>query len=247
LKFFIFSPGGTTQDLRSGTFRSDRFLPVRRFACPSTVFKTMIQRILIDFRYYADADLLAFSQNVLTRIAETPALESLRGFTTAEVTPAFDAYKKSLPAAADGGRTAIAAKRARKALLIDKMTLLASQVEVLAADNRELLLSSGFLPRPVRGGARANSAMGAVGNLKANTGLLPGTADIAFAPVPYTRLYSVEHSTDQNTWSNGEYPSATRLVLAGLRSKTDHYIRVRALGADQRKGPWSEPVSVYVR
>lgn len=207
----------------------------------------MIQRILTDFRYYADADLLAFSQNILTRISETPTLESLRNFTNTEVTPAFDAYEKSLPAAADGGRTAIAAKRARKTMLVDKLMLLALQTEVLAANNRELLLSTGFLPRPVRGGTRTNGILQAVSDLTANTGLLPGTADIAFTPVPYTRLYSVEHSTDQKTWSNGVYPSATRFVLDGLLSKTDYYIRVRALGADQRKGPWSEPAVVYVR
>jgi hypothetical protein len=207
----------------------------------------MIQQTMLDFRKYADADLFAFGQTVLTRIAETAVFEPLRDFSTTEVKPAFDAYGAAMMAAADGGRTAIAVKKARKAVLTDKLVLLAFKVQVVASDNREVLIASGFMPREARGGSRRSGPMDKVTGLTVSTGALAGTAFIVFSPVPQTRLYAVEHSTDQQTWTNSIYPSNSRMILDGLKSKTDHYVRVRALGSDLRQGPWSDPVAVYVR
>jgi hypothetical protein len=207
----------------------------------------MIQHTMLNFRKYADAELLAFSQSVLTRIAERAVFEPLRDFSNNDVKPAFEAYKTALSASSDGGRTLVAAKNARKVILTDNLVLLALQVQVLAKDNRELLLSSGFLPRENRFTTRRNGALGSVAGLSVETGALPGTAIITFAPVPQVRLYSVEHSTDGQTWSNSIYPSTSRFLLEGLRSKSENHIRVRALGSDMRQGPWSDPVAVYVR
>jgi hypothetical protein len=206
----------------------------------------MYQRILLDFRQYADAELLAFAQTILTRMTETADFEPLRDFTETDVKPALDAYEAAMAAAFDGGRTRIAAKQTRKAVLVDKITLLALRVQTLVTDNRELLLNSGFVPREGRGPTRRNSIDG-VNGLIAATGPLAGTAVVAFSPVRQARMYVVEFSVDQKTWLNSAYPSAARFVLEGLTSKAENYIRVRALGTDMRKGPWSETAAVYVK
>jgi hypothetical protein len=205
----------------------------------------MYQRILLDFRQYADANLLAFAQTILARMTEAADFEPYRNFTETEVKPALDAYEAAMAAAFDGGRTFIAARRTRKATLVDKLTLLALKIQAEATD-REFLLHSGFVPREGRGATRRN-AIEAINGLTATTGPLHGTVFVAFTPVPQARLYSIEYSVDQKTWSNSAYPSAARFVLEGLTPKTEYYLRVRALGTDMRKGPWSDPVAVYVK
>ncbi|MBI1227927.1 MAG: hypothetical protein GC192_22035 [Bacteroidetes bacterium] len=59
--------------------------------------------------------------------------------------------------------------------------------------------------------------------------------------------FAVEWSDDnKQTWHNGTYKNAERIVMKGLPNRVDIYFRVCCLGTHGRKSSWSSEVEAYV-
>ena len=125
------------------------------------------------------------------------------------------------------------------------MNTIALQVDLIANGDRGVILESGFEVRkkPVR----HHGEVGLVNDLMALRTEFPNEALVKWSKVTAADMYALEYTVDLGTtWHNGNYTSGKSIRMKGLPGKTDVMIRVRGLGTAGKKGPWSDPVSVFV-
>ena len=71
-----------------------------------------------------------------------------------------------------------------------------------------------------------------------------GKLDASWAPVRGADSYQIQVSVDPVTptsWALFDSCNTASLTLEGFTSGTKQWVRVRAVGADNGKGPWSDP------
>lgn len=193
-----------------------------------------------------DAELSQFAVNVWTRMGEAARFAALKPELDTALKPALDRFAVVLQEAADGSRTKIAEKRLRRAELVEVLETLAGHVSILAGNDPHALLESGFNLRG-RSGRTASADIGQVQGLQVTSGPKPGEAQLRFEAVPRALLYAAEWSADGGqSWHNGTYASARRVLLQGIPSRSEVSFRVTAIGASQRKGAPSAVVNQFV-
>jgi hypothetical protein len=87
-----------------------------------------------------------------------------------------------------------------------------------------------------------------VQNLGAATGDSPGEIDLNWNPVSGARSYEIQTATDPNmpsSWVFRDNSTKSKVTLTGLTNLSRIWVRVRAIGANN-KGGWSDPAESVV-
>lgn len=201
--------------------------------------KMNIVKVSLAFAQTSDADLSAFTQNVID------SLTGNAGFPTpavplADLTAALAAFNDALVAAAQGGPQETAAKNAARNALVGLLRQEAYYVQSTAIGDLAKLLSSGFnnintnrtqsqLDAPVIVGIENEMSTQLVVHLQ---------------PVPNARAYEAQVKNGTGGFlPAGIFTKARRLVLTGLTPGQTYTVQSRAVGGSTGYSNWSDPVS----
>jgi hypothetical protein len=153
---------------------------------------------------------------------------------------ALAAYKEAATAAADGGKSAVAARNTLRATLEGLLEQQAAYVQGAAKNDPGVLLSSGF---EVMSAKKAPAPLD-----KPVIDLIENVATtqlkLRVQAVLNARAYEVRISFGTNGWQTvGIFTQARRIVLTNLTPGTVYNIQVRAVGGSTGYSDWSDPVS----
>jgi hypothetical protein len=86
-----------------------------------------------------------------------------------------------------------------------------------------------------------------VANLHAATGDSPGEVDVNWNSVDGARSYEIQTAPDPTAgpWAFKDNSTKSKATLSGLTSASRIWVRVRAIGAND-KGGWSDPAETVV-
>ena len=76
-----------------------------------------------------------------------------------------------------------------------------------------------------------------------------GETQVLFTPPPNARAFQVQTSPDPNAgpWTDYDTFSSSRgIILKGFPRAKDLWVRVRAIGPNNTKGPWSDPATILI-
>lgn len=190
--------------------------------------------------------LVARSLFIEQRLTGNPAYADLAAALVV-VSAKREALEQAITAAADGGRTAIAHRRAAQQEHFAELNKLADRVSSIAGGDAVLIQDAGFfvrsarnllteIPRPLKLRARIRDHKGEV--------LLD------WATTPGASLYVIQHNgaspDDAEAWKDVGETTRIRHVLKGLESAREHWFRVRATGT-KGSSPWSDVAHSLVR
>jgi len=200
------------------------------------------------------ADRIDFGQNVIESYKTNAAVPAPNAPYTALVASgaaALAAHQKVLDLEAQ-----LKAARADRTEKVDThsndLGAMASYVEGVTAGDSALILTTGFEVAGMPTGPVASAAaIPTVMNLVLTAGDHDGEVDATWDPVPGTRLYQMQTSTnptDPTLWKEyGTPQSRSSLALMGLTSGQRIWVRVRSLGAGEKiPGAWSDPATKMV-
>jgi hypothetical protein len=198
-----------------------------------------IPKVSLGFANLSDAELDAFTENVIKSLTGNPSYSTPTPPLVA-ITAALTTFTTALSAAADGGKQATAAKNEARTTLLTVLRQSASYVQGACQNDLAKLLSSGFdaidtnrsqteLPTPV---------------LLAITNGNSTTLTLNVQPVSNAKAYEVRHSSATNVWvPGGVFTQARKIVVENLTPGTTYTFQVRAVGGTTGYSGWSDPVS----
>lgn len=126
-----------------------------------------------------------------------------------------------------------------------KLSALASWAEGHVEGDRDKLVSGGFAIQ----GEGGPVSVGQVTGLESSPGDDAGEVDLIWNPMPGATGYELQTSSDPNNpalWQHKEVASKSKITLGGLPTGARCWFRVRALGTNNQKGPWSNPADKVV-
>src|SRR5262245_14617759 len=130
--------------------------------------------------------------------------------------------------------------------LRDGLTQLALYVDNIANGDRVKIESAGM---PVRNEPEPVGTPAQVDDLVVMASEFDGALDASWSPVRGAVFYEIEASVDPVTltsWAHKENSATASLRVISFTSGTKMWLRVRAVGADNVKGPWSDPAAKTV-
>jgi hypothetical protein len=139
-------------------------------------------------------------------------------------------------------QTAVADGDAAAATGANLLNQEAAYVQTTSAGDAVKIQSSGF--DVASDGAPIH--MTKVLNLGAAVGDSPGEIDLNWNPVSGAKSYEIHTATDPNTpasWAFKDNATKSKATLDGLTSASRIWVRVRAIGAGNTPGPWSDPAT----
>jgi hypothetical protein len=76
----------------------------------------------------------------------------------------------------------------------------------------------------------------------------PEKLTIRYSKIDRATNYVFEHTDDlaSGVWKNGIYATTTKATITGLTSGKEYWVRVRALGTNEVKSDWSDPIAKIV-
>ena len=114
-------------------------------------------------------------------------------------------------------------------------------MELLAGENMQMVLDAGFEPRRTPDTYTLSEGLPKPIFQKVENGVNSGDIKLIWTPVKGAVNYAIEKSEDGGTsWTNGDYPTSSRVTLKGFTPGTNVRIRVRALGRKDRKSDVAE-------
>ena len=143
----------------------------------------------------------------------------------------------------DGGRQALAARNVALAAVIEGLDALAFYVQTVARFDRDLMLTSGFVPTSTNHGQSKLDTP----SIPGITNDTPTELDVHLTAVANAFGYEVQTSTDGKVWTTVKYSAQARTTtLTGLTTGTVYQVRARALGGSTGQSDWSMPGSSIV-
>ena len=143
----------------------------------------------------------------------------------------------------DGGSLALTARNVALAAVIEGLDALAFYVQTVARFDRDMMLTSGFVPVSTN---RAQSKLDA----PSITGIDNDAAtelNVHLTTVANSYGYEVQICTGTDAWTTVKYSAQARTItLTGLTTGTVYQVRVRALGGSTGQSDWSMPGSSIV-
>jgi hypothetical protein len=167
--------------------------------------------------------------------------------TKAEIAAAREALEAAMAEAMEGGRTAMATKRARHRELLDLLSRLGDHVSSVADGNELAILSMGFEVRRTPQPAPEPAApVGLLAGMEAHA----GQALLRWTPERHALTYMVQVNRvspdDATAWESMTVVSSARYRAKGLASAKVHWFRVAAIGT-KGMGPWSDVAHTLIR
>ena len=143
----------------------------------------------------------------------------------------------------DGGSLALTARNVALAAVIEGLDALAFYVQTVARFDRDMMLTSGFVPVSTN---RAQSKLDA----PSITGIdndSPTELDVHVTSVANAYGYEAQTCIGTGAWMSVKYSQQARTItLTGLTTGTVYNVRVRALGGSTGQSDWSMPGSSIV-
>ena len=202
--------------------------------------RNMAIHVSLGFARLNDKDFLPFVTGVvlgLTNNADFPAPPVLA--------PALDAHRKifedALAQSAKGSEADTAAKDDARAVLEDDLRVNAAYVEHTASGVASKITSTGFLTTTHEHSPMATMTKAQIIEIinEASGALL-----VRGQPMANAHSYEAQIQIAGGVWQPaGTFSQARRMVLRGLTPGTTYTIRIRAVGAGDNYGEWSDPVS----
>ncbi len=202
-----------------------------------------------DYRQAAQPALATFAGNVLTRMHGVAAYEALQP-SLELLTPQLEAYRHSLAAAQNRGRSEIVAKNLAQAALLVQLEELATALEKLAQGDHQLIVDAGFSIGQIKSSSRLTGPLPTPVITQASSTGKRGEVRIRLAdPAPRSAVatYAVEYSLEREAgWQNGHYHTHRNFVADALPRAEALWLRLRSLGHANKRSEWSEPFMVAV-
>jgi hypothetical protein len=176
--------------------------------------------------------------NFVTPIPTLPSMTTLK--TTAATKIA--AYNSAVA----GASSALTDRDAAVMALAGGLTQLAAYVESITGGDRVKIESAGM---SVRATPAPVGPMPQVQNLVATASDFDGSLDIGWDAVYGAGSYEVHTSADPVTaasWAYKDMSNKSTITLNSFTSGSKVWVRVRAMGANNQKGPWSDPAGKTV-
>ena len=138
-------------------------------------------------------------------------------------------------------KTKLATRDAAEAAVDAWLTQEALYAENVTSGDKVKLESGGF---SIRADAAPVGPMTQVLNLVVTAGDNDGSLDCGWDPTRGAGSYEVQVSVDpvtSSSWAFKDVSNISTVTLTGLTSGARIWVRVRAIGAGNNKGPWSDP------
>lgn len=143
-------------------------------------------------------------------------------------------------------KTKLGTRDAAEAVADAWLTQLVGYAKNVSNGDKVKLESGGFT---IRADAAPVGPMTQVLNLVVTAGDNDGTLDCGWDPTKGAGSYEVQVSVDPVTatsWAFKDVSNISTITLTGLTSGSKIWVRVRAIGAGNHKGPWSDPATKTV-
>ena len=203
---------------------------------------TLVRR----FSRLSPLDLVARSLFIEQRLTGNPAFSDLAAAILV-VSAKREALEQAITDAADGGRTAIARRRAAQQEHFAELNKLADRVSSIAGSDPVLIQDGGFFIRSTRSGI---VEIPPPLKLRARLRDHKGEVLLDWATTPGASLYVIQHNgvspDDASAWKDVGETTRIRHVVKGLASAQEHWFRVRATGT-KGSSPWSDVAHSLVR
>ena len=143
----------------------------------------------------------------------------------------------------DGGQQALTARDVALDAVIEGLDMLAFYVQTVARFDRDMMLTSGFVPMSTNHGQSKLDTPSITGiDNDTSTEL-----DVHVSAVTNSYGYEVQICTGTGAWVSVKYSAQARTItLTGLTTGTVYQVRVRALGGSTGQSDWSMPGSSIV-
>lgn len=204
-----------------------------------------VAKLIKNYSRLSEAKLDYKAQSIVHELTGNPSFPETDP-SLADFTAVKDAYIIARENAANRGKTEIAIKNQNKQLLLEKMSLLATNLESLAKGDRAKLTSTGFdlvknaEPKPPITGPLV---------LRLTDGLNPGELKLSVNAISGAVSYNYEFTPDPLTTDSQwiiKSSTAKQHVFNGLPSGTKIYARVAAI-ARKNQELYSETLSRVVQ
>ncbi len=204
--------------------------------------KTRMSKVKLGLQGMTPDQIVDLTNTIITAMTGnanfgTPS-PTLAALTTAKTTAATDiAAYNSAKAAAE---TALAARDASVANLCSLLTLEAAYVQNASGGDLTKIESAGM-------NVQAEGApliMTQVLELVVSAGADEATLKARWKAVKGAGAYEIQISVDpptSNSWTYKMTAKKSSAIISGLTSGARIWVRVRAIGADNATGPWSDP------
>jgi len=210
--------------------------------------RNLMAKVKLGLDQFTPDELAAFANVIKTAMtgnanfpAPNPTLTSLGTLITTLQTK-IASYNTSL-AAVD---TALADRDAAELALRAGLTQEAAYVDNASGGDRIKIESAGM---NVRAGNAPIGPMPQVLNLILDASEFDGALEANWGPVRGAASYELQTSVDPVTassWAFREVSTKSSIHLNTFTSGAKMWVRVRAIGADNNKGPWSDPAAKTV-
>ncbi len=194
-------------------------------------------RVKKDFTRYGDLKLAEFCNNVITGLTDNPFFPDIEKERTV-LENAFQEYMDAKPEPSERSPKTIAAKNAKKEVLIWELMLLSLLVEYKSKLNAEALISANF---ELAGSPKPKGAVGLVENIRLKTNGERGMMIVQCDADPNASMYIVRLSTDEESWRWSEPSTSRTLKVRNLPVGEKLFIQMR-LQNSSGQSPWSPSV-----
>jgi hypothetical protein len=200
----------------------------------------MAIHVSLGFAQLKDPDLVTFAAGVVT------GLTGNANFTTPPVSATTigtqkTAFETALAAAENGGKTLTTAKNTARDTLVNSLRQDAVYVEQQAGGVEAKITSSGF-----QVASRVHSPMATMpkATILQIINETSGQLLVRIQAIANAHSYEAQTQVGAGAWTPAGISSqARRFVIPNLTPGTTYNVRVRAVGAGQSYGDWSDPVS----
>ena len=162
---------------------------------------------------------------------------------TVDMTTRITALQVAIKNYQDGGMLALTARNVALAAVIEGLDALAFYVQTVSRFDRDLMLTSGFVPTSTNHGQSKLDAPLIMGIANDTSTEL----DVHLTTVANAYGYEVQICTTGTDWKSVKYSAQARTIpLTGLTTGTVYQVRARALGGSTGQSDWSMPGSSIV-
>lgn len=196
-------------------------------------------KVALKFAKFPDGDLGDAGQTVHDQMLANALLFPAPPVTMVNFQTHLDAFTDSIVAANVGGAAATAAKDAARQVVLGDMRQLALYVEMIANNDMQKLLKSGFEARSTERQSLP---------LETPTGLTitnegEGKLNAKVDPVKNCSMYEGRAKPDGGDWGESVLGGDSRhLLFQDLTPGAMYTIEIRALGGSTGTSDWSDPV-----
>ncbi len=194
----------------------------------------------------SEGEISPFGHNVKNRVGTNPLFESFAELANRDLGKALDAYDAALSNAVKNGTESTAIKNSTKDKVLDWLSLIAKNVDIVANGDETVILAAGFEVQKPR--SRYEGDPGVVSGLVAEATMVGGEVVCKWVKGVHCEKTAFEWEAEDQPgeWHNGNYANGSKLLIKDLPSRKTVRIRARSLGSQNRRSVWCEPVPVFV-